>query len=132
MNVQTGAVLGMATYPNFDLNNPRELDEQSLATLQSFGYEVGSDAYNTLKQNLQLNMWSNKAITESYIPGSTFKVMTAAMALEEDVVTLSESNNCTGSLTVLGQKIHCHKVQGFAGLLSFGHSRHGSRLEEVD
>ena len=116
MNVQTGAVLGMATYPNFDLNNPRELDEQSLATLQSFGYEVGSDAYNTLKQNLQLNMWSNKAITESYIPGSTFKVMTAAMALEEDVVTLSESNNCTGSLTVLGQNIHCHKVQGHGSL----------------
>ena len=116
MNVQTGAVLGMAVYPNFDLNNPRELDEQSLATLQSFGYEVGSDAYNTLKQNLQLNMWSNKAITESYIPGSTFKVMTAAMALEEDVVTLRESNNCTGSLTVLGQNIHCHKVQGHGSL----------------
>lgn len=116
MNVQTGAVLGMAIYPNFDLNNPRELDEQSLEILQRFGYEVGSDAYNTLKQNLQLNMWSNKAITESYIPGSTFKVMTAAMALEEDVVTLTERNNCTGSLTVLGEKIHCHKVQGHGSL----------------
>ena len=116
MNVQTGAVLGMAIYPNFDLNNPRELDEQSLAILQRFGYEEGSDAYNTLKQNLQLNMWSNKAITESYIPGSTFKVMTAAMALEEDVVTLTERNNCTGSLTVLGEKIHCHKVQGHGSL----------------
>lgn len=116
MNVQTGAILGMAVYPDFDLNNPRELDEQSLSILQSFGYEVGSDAYNTLKQNLQLNMWSNKAITESYIPGSTFKVMTAAMALEEDVVTLSESNTCTGSFTVLGQRIHCHKVQGHGSL----------------
>ena len=116
MNVQTGAILGMAVYPDFDLNNPRELDDQSLSVLQSFGYEVGSDAYNTLKQNLQLNMWSNKAITESYIPGSTFKVMTAAMALEEDVVTLSESNTCTGSFTVLGQKIHCHKVQGHGSL----------------
>ena len=116
MNVKTGAVLGMAVYPDFDLNNPRELDDQSLATLQSLGYEMGSDAYNAIKQNLQLNMWSNKAITESYIPGSTFKVMTASMALEEDVVSLSESNTCNGSLVVLGRKIHCHKVQGHGSL----------------
>ena len=116
MNVKTGAVLGMAVYPNFNLNSPRDLDEQSLSILQSLGYEVGSDAYNTVKQNLQLTMWSNKAITESYIPGSTFKVMTASMALEEDVVTLGESHTCVGSFTVLGQKIHCHKVQGHGAL----------------
>ncbi|MBO5931544.1 MAG: PASTA domain-containing protein [Clostridia bacterium] len=116
MNVKTGAVLGMAVYPNFNLNSPRDLDEQSLSILQSLGYEVGSDAYNSVKQNLQLTMWSNKAITESYIPGSTFKVMTASMALEEDVVTLGESHTCVGSFTVLGQKIHCHKVQGHGAL----------------
>lgn len=116
MNVQTGAILGMAVYPDFDLNNPRDLDIQSLNVLQGLGFEMGSDAYNTVKQNLQLNMWANKAITESYIPGSTFKVLTASMALEEDVVTLGESNTCTGSLTVLGQRIHCHKVQGHGAL----------------
>lgn len=116
MNVKNGAILGMAVYPDFDLNSPRDLDEQSLAILAKLCYEVGSDDYNTVKQNLQLNMWSNKAITESYIPGSTFKVMTASMALEEDVVTLGESNTCTGSLTVLGQRIHCHKVQGHGAL----------------
>ena len=116
MNVQTGEILGMAVYPDFDLNDPRELDDQSIATLQSLGYEVGSDIYNTVKQNLQLNMWSNKAITESYIPGSTFKVITASMALEEDVVTLNESNTCTGSLAVADRKIHCHKVQGHGSL----------------
>ena len=116
MNVQTGEILGMAVYPDFDLNNPRELDDQSIATLQSLGYEVGSDIYNTVKQNLQLNMWSNKAITESYIPGSTFKVITASMALEEDVVTVNESNTCTGSLAVADRKIHCHKVQGHGSL----------------
>ena len=116
MNVKTGAVLGMAVYPDFNLNSPRDLDEQSLSILQSLGYEVGSDAYNSVKQNLQLTMWSNKAITESYIPGSTFKVMTASMALEEDVVTLGESHTCVGSFTVLGQKIHCHKVQGHGAL----------------
>ena len=116
MDVKTGAVLGMAVYPGFDLNNPRELDDQSIATLQSLGYEVGSDIYNTVKQNLQLNMWSNKSITESYIPGSTFKVVTASMALEEDVVTVNESNTCTGSLVVADRKIHCHKVQGHGSL----------------
>lgn len=116
MNVKTGAVLGMAVYPDFNLNSPRELDTQSLATLQNLGYEMGSDAYNSVKQNLQLNMWANKAITESYIPGSTFKVVTASMALEEAVVTLGESNTCTGSYTILGRKIHCHKVQGHGAL----------------
>lgn len=116
MNVNTGAVLGMAVYPDFDLNNPRELDEQSIAVLENLGYELGSDDYNRVKQNLQLNMWANKAITESYIPGSTFKVVTASMALEEDVVTLSESNTCTGSFSVLGRNIHCHKVRGHGSL----------------
>ena len=116
MNVKTGAVLGMAVYPDFNLNNPRELDTQSLATLQNLGYEMGSDIYNTVKQNLQLNMWANKAITESYIPGSTFKVITASMALEEAVVTLDMKNNCTGSFSVSGQRIHCHKVKGHGEL----------------
>ena len=116
MNVQTGAVLGMAVYPDFNLNSPRDLDVQSLDILQNLGYELGSDAYNTVKQNLQLNMWSNKAITESYIPGSTFKVITASMALEEDVVTLDMCNQCNGYSIVSGQRIHCHKVQGHGSL----------------
>lgn len=116
MNVQTGAVLGMAIYPNFDLNDPWSLDWQSLESLSNSEYALGSDEYNTFKQNLLMNMWSNKAITESYIPGSTFKVITAAMALEEDVVTLQESYSCAGSFTVLGQRIHCHKVQGHGSL----------------
>ncbi len=116
MNVQTGAILGMAVYPDFDLNDPWALDWQSLQSLQGSEHELGSDAYNAFKQNLLMNMWSNKAITESYIPGSTFKVITASMALEEDVVTLQESFSCAGSFTVLGQKIHCHKVQGHGAL----------------
>ena len=117
MNVNTGEVLGMAVYPNFDLNNPRDLDDQSIAVLENLGYAVGSDDYNQIKQNLQLNMWSNKAITESYIPGSTFKVMTASMALEEDVVTLGETYSCNGHYSPIpGQTIHCHKVQGHGSL----------------
>ena len=81
-------------------------------------YEVGSDAYNTVKQNLQLTMWANKAITESYIPGSTFKVMTASMALEEDVNAIHGTHNCVGYWVVSGQTIHCHKTKGH-GTLTF-------------
>ena len=116
MNVNTGAILGMATYPDFDLNDPWTLDYQSTLKLAESNYESGSDAYSLLKQELLLSMWSNKAITESYIPGSTFKVITASMALEEAVVTLNESFTCGGSLTVLGHKIHCHKTQGHGSL----------------
>ena len=118
MNVNTGAILGMAIYPNYDLNDPWTLDYQSQAKLDTSEYESGSDAYSTFKRELMLSMWSNKAITESYIPGSTFKVITASMALEEAVVTLGETFTCGGYLSVAGHKIHCHKVHGH-GTLSF-------------
>ncbi len=118
MNVNTGEILGMATYPNFNLNDPRSLDPQSLEKLNSSGYSAGSEEYSKLKQELMMRMWSNKAITESYIPGSTFKVITASMALEEGVVSLNESFTCTGSLSLSGHRIHCHKVHGH-GTLSF-------------
>ena len=118
MNVNTGEILGMAVYPDFNLNDPRTLDFQSLEKLSASGFEVGSDAYSALKQELQLGMWSNKAITESYIPGSTFKVITAAMALEESAVSVNETFNCPGYKKVLGHTIHCHKTQGH-GTLSF-------------
>ena len=118
MNVNTGAVLGMATYPDFDLNDPRMLDTQSLSLLEDIGLAEGSEAYGQVKQALLMNMWKNKAITDPYIPGSTFKVVTAAMALEEAVVTLDECITCRGYLSVLGHKIHCHKDGGH-GSLSF-------------
>ncbi len=118
MNVNTGEILGMATYPDFNLNDPWTLDAQSLEKLAASEYESGSEEYAKLKQELMLKMWSNKAITESYIPGSTFKVITASMALEEAVVSTSEGFTCTGSLNVLEHRIHCHKVHGH-GNLSF-------------
>ena len=118
MNVNTGAVLGMATYPNFNLNDPWVLDEQSANRLLESGLDSESEDYATYRQKLLLDMWSNKAITESYIPGSTFKVITASMALEEAVVTLNESYTCQGHLGVLGHTIHCHKRTGH-GSLSF-------------
>ena len=118
MNVQTGAILAMSTYPNFDLNDPWQLDEQSEKALAASGLSPNSLEYAALRRELLLVMWSNKAITESYIPGSTFKIMTAAMALESDVVRLEETFQCTGSKNVLGFNIHCHKRKGH-GTLTF-------------
>lgn len=116
MDVNTGEILGMAVYPSFSLNSPWTLDMDSQAKLDSAGYSPDSDEYNNLKQQLLLQMWSNKAITESYIPGSTFKVMTAAMVLEEDAVKVDEGFQCPGHKTVLGHVIHCHKTTGHGAL----------------
>ncbi len=116
MDVNTGEILGMATYPSFDLNDPWTLDSDSQMKLLECGYALGSEEYSKVKQELLLSMWSNKAITESYIPGSTFKVITASMALEESVVSLEETFQCNGYLSVLGHKIHCHKLQGHGSL----------------
>lgn len=116
MNVNTGAILGMAVYPNFDLNSPWTLDERSQEELDNSGLSTDSEEYSKLRQELLLGMWSNKAITDSYIPGSTFKVITAAMVLEEDVVKTTETFSCPGYLNVLGFKIHCHKTSGHGSL----------------
>lgn len=120
MNVNTGEILAMATYPYFDLNDPWILDYQSAEKLENSPYLDGTDEYSALKQELLMQMWSNKAITESYIPGSTFKVITASMALEEAVVTVNESFNCPGYKIISDKypKIHCHKTLGH-GTLSF-------------
>lgn len=122
MNVNTGEILGMAVYPSFDANDPWTLDSQSMALLANQGYAEGSEEYNAMRQQLLLKMWSNKSITESYIPGSTFKVITASMALEEAVVTDVKATvfHCPGYkyLEEFHTKIHCHKVKGH-GSLSF-------------
>ncbi len=116
MNVNTGEVLGMAVYPSFDLNSPWTLDVDSQTKLDSSGLDVNSEAYSKLKQELLLKMWSNKTITESYIPGSTFKVITASMVLEEDVVQTTDAFTCSGCKEVLGHRIHCHKRTGHGAL----------------
>ena len=116
MNVNTGEILGMGVYPSYDLNDPWTLDQQSADQLALVGYVEGSEEYAAHRQALLLQMWSNKSITESYIPGSTFKVITASMALEESAVTLSESFSCPGYKDVLGQKIKCHKKGGHGSL----------------
>lgn len=116
MDVNTGAILGMAVYPYFNLNDPWTLDEQSEEKLSECECAPGTEEHEKYRQELLLRMWSNKALTESYIPGSTFKVITASMVLEEDVVKTTDSFNCPGYKEVLGHKIHCHKTTGHGAL----------------
>ena len=118
VNVNSLEILALAVNPSFDLNNPRELDPASQQKLDESGLDEDSEEYLDLLLNLQFSMWSNKAITESYIPGSTFKVITSSMGLEEQAVTLSDEVNCTGSLTIKGSTIHCHVTTGH-GYLTF-------------
>ena len=112
VDVKTGEMLAMATYPSFDLNDPRKLNEYDQSALDSAGLEVGSEEYEKLRQELQLATWSNKAVTEVYMPGSTFKIVTAAMAYEENLVVENEHFNCPGYHVVLGIKMRCHKTEG--------------------
>ncbi len=118
MDVNTGAILAMATYPSFDLNDPYTLDEYSAKELSR--YKEGTDEYTEKYYELLYSMWTNKAVTDSYIPGSTFKIITAAMALEEDIVTPDTMFYCGGKKTVIKgvDPVHCHKTSGH-GSLSF-------------
>ncbi len=114
VEVKTGEVLAMATYPSFDLNDPHTLDEDSAAALEASGFEADSEKYLKLKSDLQLLMWSNKAVTEVYMPGSTFKIVTASMAYEENLIDPEEHFVCNGSYVPVPnvKPIHCHKVTG--------------------
>ena len=115
IDVQTGELLAQATYPDFDLNHSRELNDYDKAVLGASGFSADSEEYAKLKQELQLTTWSNKAVTEVYMPGSTFKIVTASMAYEENLVNPTETFYCPGHYYPLEGskiKIHCHKTTG--------------------
>ena len=120
MDVNTGAILAIVTKGDFDLNDPWTLNESSAYVLANSGYAEGSEEYNALLSELRYAMWNNKAVTELYEPGSTFKIITSAMCLEEQVVSPTDSFYCAGSLMVEGwsKPIHCHKKTGH-GHVSF-------------
>ncbi|MBP3495468.1 MAG: PASTA domain-containing protein [Clostridia bacterium] len=118
MNPKTGEIYAMAVYPSFDLNQPYILDELSSSKLND--YEKGSSEYKKEYLNLLFSMWNNKAVTELYEPGSTFKLVTTSVALQEGVASLKNSYTCTGSLKIDGyyRAISCHKRKGH-GTLTF-------------
>ncbi len=116
LDVETSGVLAMATYPPFDLNSPYKLDADSQAKLDTLDPE--SEEYKTTYNSLLYTMWKNKATTELYEPGSTFKIITTAMGLEENAVQVNEKFFCSGAHTVAGYSspIKCHKKGGHGSL----------------
>lgn len=118
MDCETGAILAMATYPTFDLNSPFELDEDSKVKLDNSGFETGSAEHSAYRTELLYSLWRNKAVSELYEPGSTFKILTSAMALDEGKVIPSEGFYCNGKYHVSGYSsaIHCHKTRGHGSI----------------
>ena len=112
MDTSTGAILAMATSSPFDPNDPFVLDEQSQEKLDNGGLEVGSDEYKAYKNELMQIMWSNKAVSETYEPGSTFKIITVSAALDLGVANVNDTFSCNGYHTVGGWRIKCHKTTG--------------------
>ena len=112
MDIETGAILAMATSSPFDPNNPYELDDISYQKLLSSGYEKGSDEYSAYKKELLEVMWSNKAVSEAYEPGSTFKIITVSSALDSNTSHESDLFSCVGYHNVGGYRIKCHKAGG--------------------
>lgn len=104
MDVETGAVLAMASSLTYDLNDPSAVYESRLASLVKDGQLDLADA--------QLRQWRNRAINDTYEPGSTFKVLTLAAALEEGVIDENTTFDCTGSIHVLDATIHCSNRAG--------------------
>ena len=121
MDTSTGAILAMATSSPFDPNDPFTLDEQSMQKLVDSGLRVGSDEYNSYKSELMQIMWSNKAISETYEPGSTFKIVTVSAALDLGVVKESDTFSCNGYCQIGGYRIRCHKTTGHGAGFTLGY-----------
>lgn len=121
MDTKTGAILAMATSSPFNPNSPYELDALSQAKLDVSGYAVGSDEYNKYKKELLEICWSNKAVSETYEPGSTFKIITVSTALNLGVATLNDRFSCVGFYEVGGWRIKCHKITGHGSGFTLGY-----------
>ena len=101
MNPQNGELMAMVNYPEFDLNDPFTL-------VGDTGESVSAEE----KQNLLNKMWRNQCISDTYEPGSTFKIITAAAALEEGVVKLDDAFFCPGYKIVEDRRIRCARTTG--------------------
>ncbi|MBT9779068.1 peptidoglycan glycosyltransferase [Clostridium sp. MCC353] len=104
MNPKNGEIMAMVNAPEFNLNEPFTLN-----------YETEEAVSGKEKQELLNQMWRNTCINDTYEPGSTFKIITAAAGLEEGVVRLEDTFSCPGFRVVEDRKIRCHKVGGHGG-----------------
>lgn len=130
MNPQNGELYAMVNVPEFDLNHPFQLTEEHMPKLVPLEEESKEDTVETLKEkegkeptpetekekasteDLLNKMWRNPSINDTYEPGSTFKIFTAAAGLEEGVVSIEDRFQCGGYRVVEDRRIHCHKRTG--------------------
>lgn len=108
MNVKTGGILAMATKGDFNCNTPFALSTEEQKQVDALSGEERSKKLSELRNR----QWRNKAISDAYEPGSVFKVITAAIGVEENVATYSTSFNCPGYIVIAGQRYSCHKHAG--------------------
>lgn len=104
MNPQTGEIYAMVNVPEFDLNDPYALPETA-----------GDNLSQQEQQDMLNRIWRNGCINDTYEPGSTFKIITAAAGLEQGVITPQSQFSCPGFIIVEDRKIRCHKVAGHGG-----------------
>lgn len=109
VNVKNGAIYALANYPNYNPNSPYEITNQSVLDELE---KLKGEEYDNLRRKTLTKMWSNKAVTETYDPGSVFKMFTMSMALEEGLVTLDSQFTCSGGTTVMDRHIGCWYTSG--------------------
>lgn len=110
MDVNTGAILAMSSKPDYDLNNPYEITSQTVRDhLDEITDERKRDEAET---TAWFNQWKNRTISDTYEPGSVFKIITAAAALEENIWDLSKTYVCGGAIQVDDRRMHCSHREG--------------------
>lgn len=109
MNVKTGEILAMASLPNYDPNQYYTItDEMVLDTLSAYTGEELEEQMTDCRNKI----WRNKCIVDTYMPGSTFKIVTLSMALEEGLVTTADTFTCPGYIRVADRVIRCWRSGG--------------------
>lgn len=112
MNVNTGAILGMAVSGDFNPNQPFVLSDEDQAIVDAITNE---EEKNAKRSELLNRQWRNKAVSDTYEPGSVFKIFTAAVGLEENLVTEKSTFTCNHTYIVAGNPYHCHDKKGGHG-----------------
>lgn len=117
MDVKTGEILAMSTKPDFNLNQPFTITDSAVRN-QIASMEAGEEKSKLQSEAIQ-KMWRNKAVSDMYEPGSVFKIFTASIAMEENLVSANDTFVCNGVKKVATHNIHCwkhegHGVQNFA------------------
>lgn len=111
MDVDTGAILAMASMDNYDLNDPQAFTDEEKAELEE-AYPDDIAARSAARNSILFARWRNFIVSDSYEPGSVFKIITAAAALEENAVEMDMNYYCSGKIQVSDRTIKCHKRSG--------------------